>query len=131
MNWFPGDLLQWWIQGGGGGAVLIYLPWRSFSLQSFLLFLLKIRGGPGPSPRSATVLHNVCSTTKASFNRSGQSKVGLLPVVTRVCCSYLQWSLLKDASQLLTVYRCLSASMLLKCCNCNFIVYNISYFNEK
>ena len=22
--------------GGGGGAVLIYLPWRPFSLQSFL-----------------------------------------------------------------------------------------------
>ena len=34
--------------GGGGGSVLIYLPWRPFSLQSFLLFLPKIRGGPGP-----------------------------------------------------------------------------------
>ena len=31
--------------GGGGGAVLIYLPRRPFSLQSFLLFLPKIRGG--------------------------------------------------------------------------------------
>ena len=43
--------------GGGAGAVLIYLPCRPFSLQSFLLFLLKIRGGPGPpgpSPRSAS-----------------------------------------------------------------------------
>ena len=46
--------------GGVGGPVLIYLPCRPFSLQSFLLFLPKIRGGgagpPGPSPRSATVL---------------------------------------------------------------------------
>ena len=33
--------------GGGGGAVLIYLPWRPFSFQSFLLFLPKIRGGGG------------------------------------------------------------------------------------
>ena len=45
------------LRGGGGGAVLIYLPCPPFSLQSFLLFLPKIRGGPGPpgpSPRSAT-----------------------------------------------------------------------------
>ena len=32
----------------GGGAVLTYLPCRPFSLQSFLLFLPKIRGGGGP-----------------------------------------------------------------------------------
>ena len=32
---------------GGGGGVLIYLPWWPFSFQSFLLFLPKIRGG-GP-----------------------------------------------------------------------------------
>ena len=39
-----------------GGGLDFYLPWRPFSLQSFLLFLPKIRGpGPlGPSPRSAT-----------------------------------------------------------------------------
>ena len=45
--------------GGGGNPVLTYLPCRPFSLQSFLLFLPKIRGGPGPpgsSPRSATGL---------------------------------------------------------------------------
>ena len=30
-----------------GGAVLIYLPCRPFSLQSFLLFSPKIRGGGG------------------------------------------------------------------------------------
>ena len=35
--------------GGGGGSVLIYLPWRPFSLESFLLFLPKIRGG-GQAP---------------------------------------------------------------------------------
>ena len=35
---------------GGGGPVLIYLPCRPFSLQSFLLFLPKIRGGPRPPP---------------------------------------------------------------------------------
>ena len=39
------DLELW---GGGGGAVLIYLPCWPFSLQSFLLFLPKIRGGAGP-----------------------------------------------------------------------------------
>ena len=39
---------------GGGGVVLIYLPCRPFSLQSFLLFLPKIRRTPGPLPRSAT-----------------------------------------------------------------------------
>ena len=44
------------LEGGGGGAVLIYLPCPPFSLQSFLLFSPKIRGGggPGPSPRSVT-----------------------------------------------------------------------------
>ena len=49
--------MQWRIQGGGGG-VLIYLSCRPFSLQSFLLFLPKIRvgGGRGPSPRSATAI---------------------------------------------------------------------------
>ena len=31
-----------------GGPVLIYLPCRPFSLQSFLHFLPKIRGGAGP-----------------------------------------------------------------------------------
>ena len=41
------------LREGGGGAILIYLPWRPFSFQSFHLFLPKIRGG-GPSPRSAT-----------------------------------------------------------------------------
>ena len=40
---------------GGGGQVLIYLPWGPFSFQSFLLFLPKIKGGGGSSPRSATV----------------------------------------------------------------------------
>ena len=40
-----------------GGAVLIYLPWQPFSLQSFLLFLPKVRGGGGGSPlRSTTAL---------------------------------------------------------------------------
>ena len=34
-----------WRFGPGGGAVLIYLPCRPFSLQSFLLFLPKIKGG--------------------------------------------------------------------------------------
>ena len=34
--------------GGGGCLVLIYLPCWPFSLPSFLLFLLKITGGPGP-----------------------------------------------------------------------------------
>ena len=46
---------------GGGGWVLIYSPYWPFSLRSFLLFLLKIRGTgpPGPSPRSATGnIHN-------------------------------------------------------------------------
>ena len=42
------------MRGGGGGGGLD----RPFSLQSFLLFLPKIRGRgpapPGPSPRSAT-----------------------------------------------------------------------------
>ena len=42
------------LRGGGGGAVLIYLPCRPFSLQSFLLFSPKIRGNgvgpPGPLP---------------------------------------------------------------------------------
>ena len=36
-----------------GGPVLIFLPCWPFSLQSFLLFL-----PPGPSPRSATVVHD-------------------------------------------------------------------------
>ena len=44
--------------GGGGGPVLIYLPCRPFSLQSFLLFFTQNKGGgarpPGPLPRSAT-----------------------------------------------------------------------------
>ena len=47
-----------------GGAVLIYLPWRPFSFQSFLLFLPKIRGGGGggrASPRSATGTHTIAS----------------------------------------------------------------------
>ena len=47
-------------RGGGGYLVLIYSPCWRFSLQSFLLFLLKIRRAPGPSPRSATVLPWVC-----------------------------------------------------------------------
>ena len=34
--------------GEGGGAVLIYLPCRPFSRQSFLLFLPKMRGGGPP-----------------------------------------------------------------------------------
>ena len=40
------------LRGGGGGAVLIYLPCRPFSLQSLLLFLPKIRrgGGGGAAP---------------------------------------------------------------------------------
>ena len=42
--------------GGGGVAVLIYLPCRPFSLQSFLFFSQNKGGGgpPGPSPRSTT-----------------------------------------------------------------------------
>ena len=47
--------------GGGGrgvGMVLIFLPCWPFSVQSFLPFMPKIRGGHaaslGPSPRSAT-----------------------------------------------------------------------------
>ena len=39
---------------GGGGGVLIYLPCRPFSLQSFLLFFTQNKGGRG-GPRSATV----------------------------------------------------------------------------
>ena len=35
-------------KGGGGGAVLIFLPCRPFSLRSFLLFLPKIRGARAP-----------------------------------------------------------------------------------
>ena len=35
-------------RGEGGRAVLIYLPCWPFSIQSFLLFLPKITGGPGP-----------------------------------------------------------------------------------
>ena len=59
------------------------------------------------------------------------STVHVLTVIRPV--SYLQWPLLEDASQLLKVYHCLSASMLLICCNCNFIIYiTIFYhFNEK
>ena len=43
------DLMQsqWRIQTLSGGAVLTYLPCRPFSLQSFLLFLPKIRWGGG------------------------------------------------------------------------------------
>ena len=33
--------------GGGGRSCMIFLPCWSFSLQSFLLFLPKIRGGGG------------------------------------------------------------------------------------
>ena len=56
---------------GVGGAVLIFLPCWSFSLQSFL-FLPKIRGGGGPghsSPRSATDVWNVKTSVRlvASF----------------------------------------------------------------
>ena len=48
-------------EGGGGGEEgerLIYLPFRLFSILSYLLFLPKIRGAgpPGPSPRYATVI---------------------------------------------------------------------------
>ena len=42
--------------GGGGGAVLIFLPCWPFSLQSFLLFLLKIRGGGGGPPLDSPLL---------------------------------------------------------------------------
>ena len=38
-----------------GGPVLTYLSCRPFSLQSFFLFLPKIRGGGGPYLISATV----------------------------------------------------------------------------
>ena len=34
-----------------GGPVLIYLPWRPFSRQSFLLFFTQNKGG-GPAPRA-------------------------------------------------------------------------------
>ena len=34
--------------GGGGGGVLIFLPCWPFTLQSFLLFVAKIRGAWAP-----------------------------------------------------------------------------------
>ena len=57
--------------GRGGGGVLILLPCWPFSLESFLLFLSKIRGGgghPGPSPRSATDFELTGEYGELSFN---------------------------------------------------------------
>ena len=47
-----------------GGPVLIYLPWRPFSLQSFLLFLPKIRGGGGggAGPQALSLDPPLCMT---------------------------------------------------------------------
>ena len=42
--------------GSEGGAVLIYLHCWPFSLQSFLLFLPKIAGGPGHPPDPPPIL---------------------------------------------------------------------------
>ena len=58
-----GNRFQWRIQTlsqEGGGPVFIFLPCWPFSLQSFLLFLPKIRGS-GPSPRSVTGFTKPCS----------------------------------------------------------------------
>ena len=41
---------------GGGRVVLIYLQCWLFSLQSFLLFLPKIAGGPGHPPDPPPIL---------------------------------------------------------------------------
>ena len=41
---------------GGGRAVLIYLHCWLFSLQSFVLFLPKIAGGPGHPPDPPPIL---------------------------------------------------------------------------
>ena len=52
-------------EGGGGGAVLIYLP------QVAIFLLPKIRGGagpPGPSPRSATALFSVFLVISVDVN---------------------------------------------------------------
>ena len=50
------------LRGGGGGGVLIYLPWRPFSFQSFLLFFTQNKGGrqatrapPLDPPLTATI----------------------------------------------------------------------------
>ena len=55
-------VIQWGIQtlSLGGGPVLISLLSQLFFLQSFLHFSPKIRGHPGPSPRSVTVIQR-CS----------------------------------------------------------------------
>ena len=63
------------------------------------------------------------------------SKVALYSTCVIRLVFYLQWPLLEDASQLLKTYHCLSASMLLICCKCNFIirasVLKITYFLAK
>ena len=90
------ELRGWW---GGGGAVLIYLSCRPFSLQSFLLFLPKIGGG-GPSPRSATVLLQQGGNVKHGINLCMHL---FLPKKVIITCSFIRF--LSDDNVMFTPFH--------------------------